>query len=86
VFDASDQAFNHIEWPTGSKADNIDGDHNGTPGGNAISILSKDGAVVQAATAARAKTRTQVRAAVVIDALVVRGELAEIRAARRNER
>jgi RHS repeat-associated protein len=55
----------------------IDGDQNGTPGGNAIAIISKKGVVAQAATVARARPSTQGSATELIDALITRA-LAEI--------
>ncbi len=54
----------------------IDGDGNGTPGGNAIAIIAKSGETVNGVSPARTAARTPVRATAVIDALLARGELA----------
>jgi len=63
----------------------IDGDHNGTAGGNAIAILSKTGATVDAVELVRTQSRPATTSAVV-DALLERGELAGLRNALRARR
>jgi hypothetical protein len=56
----------------------IDGDHNGTAGGNAIAILGKKGATVDAVELVRTHSQSTTTTAV-IDALLERGELAGLR-------
>jgi len=56
----------------------IDGDHNGTAGGNAIAILSKKGVTVNAVELFRTHSQSTTTTAV-IDALLERGELAALR-------
>jgi hypothetical protein len=53
----------------------IDGDHNGTAGGNAIAVIAKRGVTVDAKVSARVDAgKPHIRAAV-IDALLAHGEL-----------
>jgi len=61
----------------------IDGDHNGTAGGNAIAILSKKGATIDAVELVRTHSQSTTTTAV-IDALLERGELAGLRHRIRN--
>jgi len=56
----------------------IDGDHNGTAGGNAIAILGKKGVAVDAVELVRTHLQSTSTTAV-IDALLERGELAGLR-------
>jgi hypothetical protein len=63
----------------------IDGDHNGTAGGNAIAILSKKGATVNAVALARTHSQPATTGAVV-DVLLARGELAGLRHSRHTRR
>jgi len=60
----------------------INGDDSGTAGGNAIAVLSKKGATVDAVELVRTGGRTATTAGVV-DALLERGELAGLRHAHR---
>ena len=53
----------------------IDGDHNGTAGGNAIAIIAKKGVTVDARMSARVEARKPHTRTAVIDALLARGEL-----------
>jgi hypothetical protein len=53
----------------------IDGDHNGTAGGNAIAIIAKKGVTVDAILSARVEARKPHGRTEVIDALLARGEL-----------
>jgi hypothetical protein len=55
----------------------IDGDDNGTPGGNAMAILSKNSVTLAAAPLARTSGKTAMSAAV--DTLLKRGDLAGLR-------
>jgi len=64
----------------------IDGDHNGTAGGNAIAIIAKHGVTYAAVPLARTAARTPVRATAAVDALLARGELAGLRDSLRIER
>ena len=57
----------------------IDGDHNGTPGGNAIAIITKGGVTYDAAALARSAALTPARATAVVDALLARGDLNGLR-------
>ncbi len=59
----------------------IDGDHNGTPGGNAVAILSKNRVTIDAVPMARTSGQTAVGA--VVDALLERDDLAGLSHARR---
>jgi len=59
----------------------IDGDHNGTPGGNAIAILSKNRVTIDALPLARASGQTA--ASAVVDAFLERADLAGSIQARR---
>jgi hypothetical protein len=56
----------------------IDGTHNGTPGGNAIAILGKNGVTVDAVELVRTHSQPTTTAAV-IDALLELGELVDLR-------
>jgi RHS repeat-associated protein len=62
----------------------IDGDHNGTPGGNAIVIIAKKGATIAAVTTARTSKKPVMTLA--IDALFTRGELHGLRRLRSHAR
>lgn len=59
----------------------IDGDHNGTAGGNAIAILSKKSVTIDAVPLARTSGKTA--ASAVVDALLERDDLAGLKPARR---
>ncbi len=66
----------------------IDGDHNGTAGGNAIAILSKKSVTIDAVEQAQTQA-AQPTSTAIIDALLANGELADLRRAvraRREER
>jgi MBG domain (YGX type)/Bacterial Ig-like domain (group 3) len=56
----------------------IDGDHNGTPGGNAVAILSKNSVIIDAVEQAQTQA-AQLTSAAVVDALLAKGELADLR-------
>jgi len=58
----------------------IDGDHNGTPGGNTVAILSKKSVTIDAVPLARTSGQT---AASVVDALLERDDLAGLNHPRR---
>ena len=64
----------------------IDGAHTGTPGGNAVAILSRSGPTVEALSEARAATRRAVGRIAAIDALLAHGELDELRRSLRTRR
>ena len=53
----------------------IDGDHNGMAGGNAIAIIAKKGVTVDAKVSARVEARKPHSRAAIIDALLAHGEL-----------
>jgi hypothetical protein len=57
----------------------IDGDGNGTAGGNAIAYITKKGETLNGVLLARAAAGTPTRATEAIDALLARGELAGLR-------
>ena len=57
----------------------IDGDHNGTAGGNAIAILAKKSVVIDAEVSERVEVRKPLNRTAVIDALLASGELAGLR-------
>ncbi len=58
----------------------IDGDHNGMAGGNAIAILAKKSATIDAIALARTKTgASEVAKADVVDALLEHGDLASLK-------
>jgi len=59
----------------------IDGDHNGVAGGNAVAIVAKKGVTIDAVTAARIGGKSATTSA--IDAVICRGELADLRRALR---
>ena len=54
----------------------VDGDHNGTAGGNAIAIISKKGVTLDARASVRTEARKQLSRLLVVDALLERDELA----------
>jgi hypothetical protein len=62
----------------GSDGRLIDGDHDGTAGGNAIAIVGKKGATVDVVERVRTHSQSTTTTAV-IDALFERGELAGLR-------
>jgi hypothetical protein len=57
----------------------IDGDHNGTAGGNAIAIIAKKGVTVDAKVSARVEARKPHSRTAAIDALLTRGEMADLK-------
>jgi hypothetical protein len=59
----------------------IDGDHNGTPGGNAIAILSKNRVTIDALPLGR--TSGQTAASTVVDVLLEREDLGGLKHAYR---
>jgi len=63
----------------------IDGDHNGTAGGNAVAILSNRGVKIDAVEQAQTKAAQRASAAV-IDALLANGQLADLRRTARARR
>ena len=57
----------------------IDGDHNGTAGGNAIAILAKKSVLIDADVSERVEVREPLDRAVIVDAVLSRGDLADFR-------
>ena len=57
----------------------IDSAHNGTAGGNAIAIIAKKGVTVDAKVSARVEARKPHSRTAAIDALLTRGEMADLK-------
>jgi hypothetical protein len=60
----------------------IDGDHNGTAGGNAVAILTKKSVIIDAVELTRTRTRQALRVAT-IDAVFETGHLTDLQPIRR---
>jgi hypothetical protein len=63
----------------------IDGDHNGTPGGNAVAVITKHGATIDAVSSGTAAVQTIAMSAIV-DALFDRDEVVGLFSAHRDRR
>ena len=61
----------------------IDGDHNGVAGGNAVAIIAKKGVAIDAEVSARVEAKEPRSRTAIIDALLARGDLADLKEALR---